>query len=159
MTDKTRVKIDLAGFEKIRETLGKDYYVKVGVLGNAKNVRNGDGITNAEAAVIHIFGSVTNNIPPRDFLVMPIETHAKEIVQFLDTSKVKRLITEGKIVDVYKSLGVIAEGYVLGAFASGGYGKWPALKDATVRRKGSSKPLIDTGQLRRSVTSQVVENK
>lgn len=32
---------------------------------------------------------------------------------------------------------------------------WPPLKPETVKRKGSSKPLIDTGRLRNSITHKV----
>jgi len=32
---------------------------------------------------------------------------------------------------------------------------WPSLKPETVKRKGSSKPLIDTGKLRNSITHKV----
>ena len=34
--------------------------------------------------------------------------------------------------------------------------KTPPLAESTIRRKGSSNPLIDTGQLRSSITWQVV---
>jgi hypothetical protein len=36
-------------------------------------------------------------------------------------------------------------------------GKFAPLKAKTIKRKGSSKPLIDTGQLRQSITYRVVD--
>jgi phage gpG-like protein len=36
-----------------------------------------------------------------------------------------------------------------------GRSEWKPLKPATIRRKGSSKPLIDTGKLRASITHRV----
>ncbi|WP_252715295.1 hypothetical protein [Acinetobacter junii] len=36
-------------------------------------------------------------------------------------------------------------------------GKFAPLKAKTIKRKGSSKPLIDTGQLRQSITYKVVD--
>lgn len=36
---------------------------------------------------------------------------------------------------------------------------WPPLKPETVKRKGSSKPLIDTGKLRNSITHKVEGDK
>lgn len=37
--------------------------------------------------------------------------------------------------------------------------EWPPLKPETIKRKGSSKPLIDTGRLRNSITHKVEEDK
>lgn len=37
--------------------------------------------------------------------------------------------------------------------------EWPPLKPETIRRKGSSKPLIDTGRLRNSITHKVEGDK
>jgi len=39
-----------------------------------------------------------------------------------------------------------------------GRGEWPPLKPATIKRKGSSKPLIDTGKLRASITHKIDKN-
>ena len=36
---------------------------------------------------------------------------------------------------------------------------WPPLKPETIKRKGSSKPLIDTGKLRASITHKVEDDK
>lgn len=40
---------------------------------------------------------------------------------------------------------------------SDGRGEWPALQPKTIARKGSSRPLIDTGALRSSITHVVEE--
>lgn len=37
--------------------------------------------------------------------------------------------------------------------------EWPPLKPETVKRKKSSKPLIDTGRLRNSITHKIEEDK
>lgn len=39
------------------------------------------------------------------------------------------------------------------AFATGGFGEWPALKPATIARKGSSKILVETGSLLSALTN------
>lgn len=36
--------------------------------------------------------------------------------------------------------------------------EWPPLKPETIKRKRSSKPLIDTGRLRNSITHKIEEN-
>lgn len=159
-SNRSKVTIDLAGLEKIRKELGDQYFTKVGVLGGQKNTRNeGDGLTNAELAVIQEFGSNTNNIPPRSFLRMPLELKSKEIVQFLGSKTVMKAILAGDIQKAFAALGIVAEGFIQQAFSTSGFGQWQPLKDSTVKAKGSSKPLIDTGQLRRSITSKVETNK
>jgi hypothetical protein len=47
-----------------------------------------------------------------------------------------------------KLLGVMGEETVQEAFATGGFGQWPALRPRTIQRKGSSRILIDSAQLR-----------
>ena len=61
------------------------------------------------------------------------------------------------IEDLSKVLGVI--GAVMEAKVketiTGGRPEWPPLKESTVKRKGHSKPLIETGRLRASITHKV----
>lgn len=37
-------------------------------------------------------------------------------------------------------------------FATDGDGRWPDLKNETIKRKGSARPLVDSGRLRASLT-------
>jgi phage gpG-like protein len=158
VSKKSEITFNLDGLEDIRRKFGDSYVARVGILGGDVVRKAGDtGLTNSELGVIHEFGSDTNNIPPRSFLRMPIETHAREIFKGMDNQKVKEAVVSGDAIAVFKILGMIAEGFVKLAFASGGFGKWPALKQETIARKGSSAPLIDTGQLRRSISSDVVK--
>ena len=66
------------------------------------------------------------------------------------------MIMAGGMRGALKTLGVVAEGTIQKAFATGGWGEWPKLSPVTIRRKKSSKILIDTSQLRRSISSRVV---
>jgi hypothetical protein len=52
-------------------------------------------------------------------------------------------------------LGIACEGAIQEAFDTGGFDDWPADAPSTIRRKGSSSPLIDTKQLRFSIASVV----
>ena len=174
--NKHEMHIDLSKLTRLRKKLGTNMIVKVGVLGADASAAHEEpvtkydaktgkpyrvagfrsGLTNAALAIIHIFGSITRGIPPRDFLRAPLLDKSKEIVQFLGNKEIKKLIEAGEKVQVFKLLGLKAEQIVYRAFVTGGFGKWPALKPQTIKRKGSSKPLIDTGQLPRSVSSEVV---
>jgi len=159
MAQQTEISFNLDGLEDIARKLGDSLVARVGILGSdvARKGNDDSGMDNGEIGVIHEFGSETNNIPARSFLRMPVETHAKEIVKSMDSPAVRKAVEAGDAVTVFKILGMAAEGYVKQAFSTGGYGKWPANTPETVARKGSSKPLIDTGELRRSITSDVVK--
>lgn len=159
MSRSTEISFNLDGLEDIRKKLGDQYIARVGILGSdvARTDDDDSGLTNSELGVIHEFGSETAGIPPRSFLRMPVEDHAREIMKSLDSEKVRSAVERGDAVTVFKILGMAAEGWCKLAFGSAGFGKWPALKAETIARKGSSAPLIDTGQLRRSITSDVAK--
>lgn len=155
MKANVKININLDGLAKIKKELSKGYYAKVGILGDDAVRTDESGISNPELGMIQEFGSLTNNIPPRSFLRMPIELKRREIAKFLTSKSSRKLIETMQIEKLFARLGVFAEGIVQGAFATGGYGQWPSLKPATVKRKGSAAPLIDTGQLRQSISSEV----
>ena len=81
----------------------------------------------------------------------------KDIVQALGSYQVQNLFNNGQIKYVYRFLGLYAESFIKQAFSSGGFGRWAPNKPNTIAQKGSDKPLIDTAQLRRSITSDVVK--
>lgn len=174
----TKINVNLSGLDSLRRALGNNMQAKVGFLGSGKGqeqhkTEGGQTITNAELALIHIYGSISRNIPPRDMLKAPIQSKMSEIVAFLNSDKIKELITAGKIEECYKLLGIFGENIVQEAFNTGGFGKWPANADITlkggwmrsssgkpfyVKPKKSTAPLIDTGQLRRAVSSEVAKS-
>lgn len=161
MAEKTRVTANLDKLEAIVKKLGDDYLARVGILGNNAGRMHDEesGMTNSEIGLIHEFGSESNNIPPRSFLRMPVETKQDDLVRVLDSGAVKAAVEKGDIKTAYKILGIAAEGIVKDAFRTSGYGSWPANSAATVKRKGSSKPLIDTAALMSSITSDVVSKR
>lgn len=156
MMNRNKVSLSLKGLEEFKEGLDQ-YRARVGVLGSDTNRKDASGITNSELGVVHMYGSVTRNIPPRDFLVMPIEINRKEMSKRLTSKKLKSLMEAKDFKKVYEIIGITAEQYVQQGFETGGFGQWPQNKPSTVHAKGSSKPLIDTSQLRRSISSDVVK--
>lgn len=139
--------------------LDKKYVTEVGVFADHNNRaskgKSKQSMTNAEIGAIHEFGSFSRHIPMRSFLRMPINMKSDQIVQQASRGYAE-LIRQGKLVLVMKRLGIAAENAIQQAFASRGFGTWKEDKPATVRRKGSSAPLIDTAQLRRAIASRVV---
>lgn len=142
----------------IRTGLAQPIGVKVGILGNDDS-RQGEGalLGNAGIGVVQEFGSLTNNIPPRSFLRMPLETKKDRLEATFEKVGVKQKLLEGDARGALQSLGFVAEQIIDDAFKSQGFGNWAPNKPSTVAKKGSSKPLIDTSQLRRSITSKVQE--
>jgi hypothetical protein len=153
----TKLRLNLDGLEAFKKGFGASYRTRVGVLGE-KAARTQGGISNAELGVIQMFGSYTKGIPPRDFLLMPLERNRKEIIKQMNgSSEVRVAVDKKNYRRVFQLLGLKAEQYINAAFTTGGFGQWPPNAPATVAAKGSSSPLIDTGELRRSISSDVIK--
>tara|TARA_R110000803_G_scaffold172825_2_gene235621 strand:- start:43 stop:513 length:471 start_codon:yes stop_codon:yes gene_type:complete len=154
MTRNNQVMLDLSGLEELKNSLPKDIAVKVGVLSDG-NSREGGAVGNAELGLIQELGSFSRNIPARSWLMMPLTERKAEIVKFLQSKKAKELVESMEFDRLLELMGLKAEGIIDKAFTSSGFGKWQPNSPATVRRKGSSRPLIDTSELRRSVSSEL----
>ena len=154
---RTKLTINLEPMKEFRAQLAQ-YRTRVGVIGSkASEQHEGTDATNAEIGFVQIFGSITNNIPPRDFLLMPVQHERKEIVRQVNSAvSIKRSLIAGETKKAFALIGKIAEGVVQAAFDTGGFGQWAPLKASTIAAKGSDSMLIDTGQLRRAVSSDVV---
>lgn len=152
-----KVKYDFTKLNKFVKSLSEKKVVQVGIFGKKNTRRDKEEqkiLTNSEIGAIHEFGSFSRGIPARSFLRMPISTKGKEILKQIPD--VSEQLSEGTgVVVILKQLGISCMGIVQMAFASRGFGQWPPNTPATISRKGSSQPLIDTGQLRRSITSRV----
>lgn len=148
-----KVVFKIGGLTKLKDQLtsaGKVSRVQVGILAN-KPRAEGD-LTNAEIGAIHEFGSYSERIPQRSFLLMPLTFHLGKNLKGNWTG----WILSGGMVNAAKHLGVMAEKTIQQAFATGGFGEWRPLAPSTIARKGSSAILIDTAQLRRSISYRVV---
>lgn len=168
MTNKIDInfKLDDEEIKKAINELGKEISVKVGILGSdgSKQVRNDDNelgkITMATLGAIHEFGSTKVNIPSRSFLQMPIETRFKD--ELGKNVGFKTALKELNVTKLNDEAGESAVAVITDAFASGGFGEWAPLKEETIRRKTKNGKrgdaiLIDTGDLRRSITYEVVK--
>lgn len=128
----------------------KNSRVQVGIFSSA--ARTNSDLTNGDIGAVHEFGSMSQHIPQRSFLRMPLTTRLKDNA----SSNWGEIILRQGFNSALRKLGVMGENTVQKAFATGGFGVWPKLKPATIARKGSSAILIDTSQLRRSISSRVV---
>lgn len=151
-----KVTVNLKGVDDIRRGLRKGQYVKVGVFGDHKAERTDATINNVELAVIQQFGSLTNNIPARPFIDMPLRYKRAELLKFAASKTIADLLLAGNMKRALALLGVKAENIIQQAFDTRGFGQWRANAPRTIAAKGSDMPLINEGQLRRSVWSKVV---
>lgn len=142
---------DFSKLNQFVKGLKSPYVVDVGIFGK-KNGRDKGGQTNAEIGFRHEFGK---GVPKRSFLRMPIFQYSEDILAAVKKAGALKKIADGKMIGVLADLGVACEAVILQAFASRGWGSWAPNRPSTVRRKGSDSPLIDTGQLRRSISSAV----
>lgn len=175
-----KITFDIEKLLAIRAELKKRYVARVGVLGQKTNrapmqagesheqykarvnklrkqnlLPENDDQTNADIGLLHEMGSASRHIPRRSFLEMPLTMKMPEYAGRFGKD-LSRGLDEGNIRPAFVRLGIKGEQVVQLAFASRGFGVWPANAPLTVARKGSSQPLIDTAQLRRSITSDVV---
>lgn len=125
---------------------------KVGILGNG--ARSDGGPSNATIGAAHEFG--TTKLPVRSFLRIPISERLEKEMEAsgaLDKDALQAVISTKSLIPYMKKIAVLAEGIVIGAFGSNGYGKWQAWKAGYSSKSGNI--LVDTNQLRDSITSEV----
>lgn len=138
--------------------------VRVGVLGKTA-LREGEAesnFTNAEIAAVHEFGSSDGRIPERSFLRSTMrnrEADFSKIQAMLAKKVVANKLTAEQALD---QLGAWFAAQVKHAITAG---IAPELAESTIkaRRKGKQPgrkvPLVDTGQLRNSITWAVLHAK
>jgi hypothetical protein len=158
----SRVEDKDLGLNRIIRTLNKDLdgvVVKVGVQAKDKAVRRGKGgsIRNTDQplaviAAIHEFG--LGDMPQRSFLRSAYDENLPMIdkmIQRVANGAVFGLGTNAAL----NQLGNVVQGMVQRKIVDGPFVPNSA---ATIKRKKSSKPLIDTGHLRQSIR-YVIERK
>lgn len=184
MSDETT--LNVKGIEQLLKAMQKSKAVaRVGILGsknirqdeNGKEVGSAGGksvnvnakkplkgskgsnqsLSNAEIGAVHEFG--TTSQPQRSFLRVPISEHFKDKVadsKIAERERLAEVIATGELTPWVKELAVIGEAIVAEAFATGGFGKWPAWKTPGYRNN-TGQLLKNTQQLSQSITSEVVE--
>lgn len=94
-------------------------------------------------------------IPARSFLNMPLTLKLGETLLTNAANWFKLLHTRGA-KRTMQFLGVVGEEIVQEAFATRGFGFWPALRPRTIARKNSTAILIESVQFRKAISSRVV---
>lgn len=136
-------------YEKITKL--RELNVFVGITSKDSS-RNDSGINNATLAAIHEFGSPANKIPQRSFLRKPLSNNKANLAN-LAKNLISQVFTEQITIDTALSfIGEEAKNISKEAITNE---ISPALNSKTIKRKKSSKPLIDTGQLLNAITYEI----
>lgn len=139
----------LAELAKILETSKKT--IKVGIIGD-KTSRD-DKLTNAEIGLYHEYG--TENLPMRSFLRLPLAEYLPARLEELgaySNQTLKEAVNTGDFTPYLKKIAGIAENVVRESFATEGYGNW---KTSTMKDKDNQQTLVESGQLRDSISSEI----
>jgi phage gpG-like protein len=165
---KNKVTVKKGGWKLLlkRVTPLSDYAAHVGILaskgGNdfhkASLDANNSKITLLELAAIHEFGSPAANIPERSFLRSAFnDPEGKKELKAL-YAKLAKAVVSGRMSaeKAIELLGMKMAAMVKNRIVQG---VWPPNRPTTVERKGSSTPLVDTGQLYGAITYEIRSKK
>lgn len=136
------------GIKTFIKRVKKPGSVEVGIIDAGQ--KEGTDITVAGVGFANEFG--TETIPERSFLRSTTQSSKKQIVSLI--KKLRKKVHDGSMGQK-QALGL------LGAFISDEVKKKivaiksPPNAPATIAKKGSSNPLVDTGQLKNSITWEV----
>ena len=166
-----QVKINTDALEDLQSAVVARFITRVGIIGSKQDrsykkvltasgkkrmsalVMKPEDMTNAEIGLIHEKGSLTLGIPRRSFLEMPLVLKSEGLMAIRNkiwSAFIAGEETKARLRSAYVELGHMAERIVQAAFESRGFGHWQ------INEKTGRGTLIDTGQLRRSITSDVV---
>ena len=141
----------LEALEKLDKELKylQTHAVKVGVLGNG----SANGISAQDYAIFNEYG--TSRIPARPFFRLSVGTaNAQDEIKEYMKSQVEQII-QGGITgqQAYENLGTFVVQKIKKTIASGNFA---ALNSQTIKKKGHSKPLMDTHSLYNSINYEIV---
>ena len=161
--------LDLSGLQKLKDTLSdaKNARVNVGVFDTGNH---DSGKSNATIGLAHEMGSNTgfsitspktgktihlSGFPKRSWLRMPLNDHLKDRMVEIGQATWDALINQHSLEYALIQLGFYGEETLREAFDTGGFGQWPPNSAKIIAWKGRNEPLVDTGELRAAVASEV----
>jgi hypothetical protein len=141
--------------DKIKATLERvpeEFNGLVAQVGIPSGSNYEDGTTVATVAAIQEFGSPAKNIPPRPFFAPTVKEQKDQWTNIIAKSVPKVVENKMTAFDVLDLVGRVAAADIQTKISSI-YS--PPLSPITIKRKGSSKPLIETGLMLASVSNAV----
>ena len=147
------------GLENLVKALKTNKFVaKVGIVGDSSRADSAgdDAPSNADIGLIHEFG--TSLTPARSFLRMPLTTKLQKKLEdsgAFEKEALKNIIDEKSFENFMIKAGKVGEVIVRDAFSTGGFGKW---KQSNMKYKKNRQTLVETQQLRDSISSEVISD-
>lgn len=144
----------------LESAAAKESHVKVGIIASkgGKDTTADGGLTMIELAAIHEFGSPAAGIPQRSFIrsTFAREENHRQLVEL--TAKLTQKVIHGMPLE--RALGLIGAWAVarIRETIDKRLTQGPDPQEnapATIRKKGSDLPLVDTGRLKQSLTWKV----
>lgn len=127
------------------------------------NLDNGTPYSKAHELYIHEHGSPLYNIPPRPVLEPAIENSKEQIAELMKDA-VDTAMEGNNVTPVLEKVGIQGQNIARDWFTNP-ENKWPPNSELTIngskpdkngnqyiKGKGSDRPLIDTGEMRKSIT-------
>ena len=148
------------GYGELRRLLGKlrkdRPYVVAGIRGQAGaqtyQSESGEAISLVEVGAVHEFGSRDGRIPERSYMRSTFDARRDDYERGLKRAIGRAIDGDGDIDTELGRLGLVAAGDIQQTIATL---TDPPLAQATIDKKGSSKPLVETGRLKSSIDSEV----
>lgn len=154
--------LEIAGLENlIKAFKGKLPTVRVGILaGSSRNPAEGSKAknlpTNATVGAIYEY-RLDPSKAGGSFLRVPIADNLQKYLEkagAFDESVIKKIIKQKSLIPHLEKVGAISEQIVHDGFETGGFGKWTP---SNMELKKNHQTLVETQQLRNSITSEVKE--
>lgn len=152
------INLKMIDFQKAQDEISKALgglvtkkFVTVGIHETADQPEGAD-ITMATLGAIQNFGTEDGNIPAREWLIPGVRSGDKEYIETIGEG----IANQDDPDKTLEQVGLLAVGYTQQYITDL---QDPPNAPSTIRQKGSSNPLIDTGQMRQSVTHLVQNNK
>lgn len=129
--------------------------VYIGVPSSKNPTHKDSGLNMATLLAIHSLGAPSRGIPQRDAIRPPLMQNSRKYTELMAQGFANAFVNATDPREVYEKIGLVASNDVKQYFVEGNF---TPLSQKTIDRKGSSKPLIDTGELRNSITWEVRDN-
>lgn len=147
-----KVKINLEGVNDLCDRLKKEFKrikgARAGYIGKASYP---NGLEVAENALIQEYG--TERIPPRPFLRKTLKKQ-NEWAKYVKENFDANADSPNQLEKVAQTVGLMMQTDIQDSIMSN---IPPPNAESTIKQKGSSKTLIDTGLLRNSVHNEVIK--
>lgn len=131
-----------------------DQQVIVGVPRGKQHIdADGHAVDMALIAEVLNYGSASRNIPARPFVEPPINQNMQKYQKLMAREARGILLGRDTLNRALAKAGMVMVADIQDYMVS--HTGFKPLAASTIKRKGSSKPLIDTGQLRQSITYKV----